>query len=119
MPEPPKATELKARRHDAGVWRLQAFGVRSKAKLELGALTRRPSAASNAWQRFSQSTTDDGTWQRSTWRLPGCEGFRPVTKLARRRLELPLTERWPPKNGQPTPKRARLSHGINASRLRH
>jgi hypothetical protein len=110
---------LEARR-----WRVEASGIwRSEGwtKRELNAPTRWPRAASDALQRFSQSTTDDGNRRRPTTRLPESGCIKCVTNLARRRLERLRGVRWPPKDGQPRPtlKRARLSHWLQASRPRH
>jgi len=52
-------------------------------------------------------------------RLAGSIDSEPVTKLARRQLEQPLSERWPPKDGQPAPtlERARLAMSADRAPL--
>ena len=75
---------------------------------------RRPHAATAAWQRPPKGTptlavaANPAVWiviatERTSSRFAGSRRLEPVTNFAGRRLEPPLSVRWPPKDGQPTP----------------
>jgi hypothetical protein len=102
----------------------------ASVRLTVGELIglRLPSAVTTAWQRPATdlptvaNASDLAVWLLSPKKMAPTSaaercGFGSEPKLAGRLVEPPLPERWPPKDGQPTPTLERERLAVSSNRV--